>query len=41
MDFPYFDLQTIGNWIIAIVAVLIAIDFMKSLIIIGKNALED
>jgi len=39
MEFPSFDLQTIGNWITAIVAVLIAIDFLKSLIIIGKNAI--
>jgi hypothetical protein len=41
VDFPYFYLQTAGNWIIAIVAVLIAIDFLKSLIVIGKNALTD
>jgi len=41
VEFPSFDLQTAGNWIIAIVAVLIAIDFLKSLIVIGKNALTD
>ena len=41
VDFFYFDLQTAGNWIIAIVAVLIAIDFLKSLIVIGKDALTD
>jgi hypothetical protein len=41
VEFPYFNLQTTGNWIIAIVAVLIAIDFLKSLIVIGKSALAD
>lgn len=41
MEFSYFDLQTAGNWVIAIVAILIAIDFLKSLIIIGKDALTD
>lgn len=41
VEFPFFDLQTAGNWIIAIVAILVAIDFLKSLIVIGKNALTD
>lgn len=41
VDFPYFNLQTAGNWVIAIVAVLVSIDFLKSLIVIGKNALAD
>jgi hypothetical protein len=41
VEFHSFDLQTAGNWIIAIVAVLIAIDFLKSLIVIGKNAPTD
>jgi len=41
VEFPSFDLQTAGNWVIAIVAVLIAIDFLKSLIVIGKSALAD
>jgi hypothetical protein len=41
VEFPYFDLKTAGNWVIAFVAILIAIDFLKGLIVIGKNALTD
>lgn len=39
IEFIYLDLQIIANIIIAIVATLIAIDFLKSLIILGKKAL--
>ncbi len=41
IEFSHFDLQKAGNWIVAIVAILIGIDFLKSLIVIGKNALAD
>ncbi len=39
LEFPYLDLQTTANIIIAIVAIGIAIDFVKSLIILGSRAL--
>ena len=38
VEFIYLDLQIIANIIIAIVATLIAIDFLKSLIILGIKA---
>jgi hypothetical protein len=39
VEFIYLDLQIIANTAVAIVATLIAIDFLKSLIILGKKAL--
>jgi len=39
LEFIYLDLQIIANIIIAIIATLIAIDFLKSLIILGKKSL--
>ena len=39
VEFIYLDLQITANIIIAIVSVLIAIDFLKSLIILGRKAL--
>ena len=40
LEFIFLDLQIIANIIIAIVATLIAIDFLKSLIILGIKALR-
>jgi hypothetical protein len=39
IELIYLDLNAIANIIIAIIAALIAIDFLKSLIILGKKAL--
>jgi hypothetical protein len=39
LEFFYLDLLTITNIIIVVVTILIAIDFLKSLIILGKTAL--
>ena len=39
VEFVYLDLQIIVNIIIAVVALLIAVDFLKSLIILGRKAL--
>lgn len=39
LEFIYLDLQITANIIIAIVATLIAIDFLKSLIILGRKSL--
>ena len=39
IEFLYLDLQITANIAIAIIATLIAIDFLKSLIILGKEAL--
>jgi hypothetical protein len=38
-EFNYLDLQMMANIIIAVVALLIAVDFLKSLIILGRKAL--
>jgi hypothetical protein len=40
IEFIHLDLQITANIIIAIVAILIAIDFLKSLIILGRKALK-
>jgi len=39
LKFPYLNLSLIANIIITIVVVLIAVDFLKSLIILGRTAL--
>jgi len=39
LEFIYFDLQITANITITIIATLIAIDFLKSLIILGKKSL--
>jgi hypothetical protein len=39
VEFIYLDLEITANIVIAIVSVLIAIDFLKSLIILGRKAL--
>jgi len=39
LEFIYLDLQIIANITLAIIATLIAIDFLKSLIILGKKSL--
>jgi hypothetical protein len=39
LEFIYLDLQIIANIIIVIIATLIAIDFLKSLVLIGKKSL--
>ncbi len=39
VEFVYLDLQIMANIIIAVVILLIAVDFLKSLIILGKKAL--
>ncbi len=39
VEFIYLDLQIIANILIAIIATLIAVDFLKSLVIIGRKAL--
>jgi hypothetical protein len=40
IEFPHFALQTAANIIVAIVAIGIAIDFLKSLVILGRKALR-
>ncbi len=39
VEFIHLDLQIIANILIAIIATLIAVDFLKSLVIIGRKAL--
>ena len=38
VEFPHYDLHTSANVIVAIVAILIAVDFLKGLIILGKKS---
>jgi len=37
IDFPYLNLQIMANILITVILILIAIDFLKSLIILGRN----
>ncbi len=39
MEFFYFDTQLVADLFIALIAVLLAVDFLKSLIILGRRAL--
>lgn len=38
-EFFYFDIQLVTDLIVALIAVLLAVDFLKSLIILGKKSL--
>jgi hypothetical protein len=41
LDFTYLDLQIVANAVIAVVAVFISVDFLKSLVILGTKALKE